>query len=110
MIAGTELPHSFDPSTGLLTYAALGQVDPQILSLDANNLAPRFGLAWSPSFLPHTVIRSGAGIYYADSALIEMQFSMSSPPFNSTRMTAITGTRIRNDGRVKHNRPSKPPA
>ena len=79
-----KLPHSFDPSTGLLTYAALGQVDPQILSFDSNNLAPRFGLAWSPSFLPHTVIRSGAGIYYADSALIEMQFSMSSPPFNTT--------------------------
>jgi hypothetical protein len=60
--------HSFDFSTGLLTYAALGQVNPQILSSDAKELAPRLGAAWSPSFLKNTVIRAGAGIYYADSA------------------------------------------
>src|SRR5207244_6100939 len=79
-----KLPHSFDPATGLLTYAALDQVDPRILSFDGNNLAPRFGVAWSPRFLPRTVIRAGAGIYYADSALIEQQFAMVAPPFTTT--------------------------
>jgi len=79
-----NLVHSFDPSTGLLTYAALGQIDPKILSFDGNNFAPRFGLAWSPPFLPRTVIRAGAGAYYADSALIEMQFGIVAPPFNTT--------------------------
>jgi Carboxypeptidase regulatory-like domain len=79
-----QLPHSIDPNTGLLTYAALNQVDPRIVSFDKNNLAPRLGIAWSPSFLPHTVIRAGAGFYYADSALIEMQFAMVAPPFNTT--------------------------
>ena len=76
--------HSFDPTSGLLTYAALGQVNPQILKFDAKYLAPRFGLAWSPSMLRNTVIRAGAGIYYADSALIEMQFGMVAPPFSNT--------------------------
>jgi hypothetical protein len=82
--------HSFDPTTGLLTYAGLGQVNPQILSFDAKDFAPRFGLAWSPSKLHNTVIRAGAGIYYADSALIEMQFGMVAPPFSNT--LAITQT------------------
>src|SRR5581483_6040928 len=77
-------PHSIDRSTGLLTYAGLGQVNPQILSFDAKELAPRFGFAWSPSKLRNTVVRAGAGIYYADSALIEMQFGMVAPPFSST--------------------------
>jgi hypothetical protein len=76
--------HSFDRSTGLLTYAGLGQIDPKILSFDPKDLAPRFGIAWSPSKLRNTVIRAGAGIYYADSALIEMQFGMVAPPFSNT--------------------------
>jgi hypothetical protein len=49
--------HSFDFSTGMLTYATLGQVDTQILSFDAKDLAPRLGVAWSPSFLKNPVIR-----------------------------------------------------
>jgi len=82
--------HSFDPSSGLLTYAALGQVNPEILSFDPKEAAPRFGLAWSPAKLRNTVVRAGAGVYYADSALIEMQFGMVAPPFSST--LAITQT------------------
>lgn len=78
-----RLPHGFDYNTGLLTYAALGQVDPKILPMDWNNLTPRLGFAWKPSFLPNTVIRAGAGLYYADSKLIEAQFAMVAPPFNS---------------------------
>jgi hypothetical protein len=78
-----QLPHSIDPATGLLTYAALKQIDPKVVSFDGNNLAPRLGFAWSPAFLPHTVIRGGAGVYYADSALIEMQFAMVAPPFTN---------------------------
>jgi hypothetical protein len=85
-----DYAHSFDPSTGLLTYSALNQVSPQILSFDAKDFAPRFGLAWSPAKLPNTVIRAGAGVYYSDSALIEMQFGMVAPPFSNT--LAITQT------------------
>jgi hypothetical protein len=56
--------HGFDPSTGLLTYAALGQINPQAMNKDLNNLSPRIGLAWKPSALKATVIRAGGGIYY----------------------------------------------
>jgi len=79
-----QLPHGFDESTGLLTFAALGQVDPKLLSRDANNWTPRLGFAWQPHFLPRTVIRAGAGIYYSDTRLIELQFGMVGPPFNDS--------------------------
>jgi len=57
--------HGFDSATGLLTYAALGQINPQAAATDGNNLSPRFGLAWKPAALKATVIRAAGGIYYA---------------------------------------------
>jgi hypothetical protein len=57
--------HGFDSGTGLLTYAALGQIDPQAVATDWNNLSPRLGLAWKPSALSGTVIRAAGGIYYS---------------------------------------------
>ncbi|MBI3697069.1 MAG: TonB-dependent receptor [Acidobacteria bacterium] len=78
-----QFVHGFHEQTGLLTYAALRQLDPRVLPMDKNNLTPRLGLAWRPSFLPNTVIRAAAGMYYSDSALIEMQFAMVAPPFNT---------------------------
>jgi hypothetical protein len=57
--------HGFDQSTGLLTFAALGQISPKVISTDWNNIAPRFGVAWKPKRLKATVVRAGAGIYYS---------------------------------------------
>jgi hypothetical protein len=57
--------HGFDPATGLVTYAALGQINPQAVATDRNNLSPRLGLAWKPARLKATVIRAGGGIYYS---------------------------------------------
>ncbi len=57
--------HGFDFATGLLTYAALGQIRPQAVATDWNNLSPRLGLAWRPAALKATVIRAAAGIYYS---------------------------------------------
>lgn len=34
------------------------------LTNDYNNVAPRFGLAWQPSFAPKIVVRGGWGMYY----------------------------------------------
>ncbi len=79
--ADANIPHSFDFKTGLLTYAALKQVSPQVVKPDYKDWAPRLGVAWQPSFLKNTVVRAGAGIYYETGALIETQFDMVAPPF-----------------------------
>jgi Carboxypeptidase regulatory-like domain len=74
--------HGFDPVTGLVTYAALGQISPQVISTDRNNFAPRLGLAWKPGFLKATVVRAGAGVYYSEFPWFVEQFSLiGSPPF-----------------------------
>jgi len=78
----SKWPHGFDPKTGLLTYAALGQLSAEILSTPLDHFTPRFGFAWKPAFLPNTVIRSGVGVYYSEDALSPFQAGMVAPPFN----------------------------
>ncbi|MBI1790909.1 MAG: carboxypeptidase regulatory-like domain-containing protein [Acidobacteria bacterium] len=81
--SGRAVPHIFEFSTGLLKYAALGEIDPRVFRPDRNNWTPRFGAAWQPARLKNTVIRAGVGAYYEDTALIEAQFSMVAPPFQN---------------------------
>ncbi len=83
-------PHGFDYKTGLLTFAALGQIDPKVIPTPLNQFTPRFGLAWKPGFLPDTVIRSGVGVYYSDGSEIELQAAMVAPPF-STPVALVNG-------------------
>ena len=77
-----DYPHGFDPSTGLLEFAVLGQVDPRVIEPDSNNIAPRVGLAWQLD--DKTVVRAGAGVYFSDMQLIELQFSAVGPPFTNS--------------------------
>lgn len=74
-----DLPHGFDVETGLLTFAVLGEVDPKVIQPDNNNFAPRLGFAWQLG--KDTVVRAGAGVYYSDQQLIELQFASVGPPF-----------------------------
>ncbi|MEZ5361663.1 MAG: carboxypeptidase-like regulatory domain-containing protein [Bryobacterales bacterium] len=76
-----DLPHGFDSQTGLLKFAALGEINPKVITPDKNNFAPRLGFAWQLD--DKTVIRSGAGVYYSDQQLIELQFSAVGPPNRS---------------------------
>ena len=78
-----KLPHALDYNTGLLQYAALGQIDPKVITMNWHNFTPRLGFAWKPERLRNTVVRAGAGTYYTDTKLIEAQFAMVAPPFNT---------------------------
>ena len=74
--------HGFDRGSGLITYAALGQIDPKAVSTRFTDVAPRLGLAWQPPFLAKTVIRAAAGIYYSQLPWLAFQLPLIiSPPF-----------------------------
>ncbi|HUV96730.1 MAG TPA: carboxypeptidase-like regulatory domain-containing protein [Acidobacteriaceae bacterium] len=81
--ADRQIPHAFNFSTGLLEYAGLGQVAPQIIHPDRNNFTPRLGFVWQPNFWHNGVVRGGAGIYYGQMGLLEAQFGAVAPPFQN---------------------------
>jgi hypothetical protein len=72
-------PHVVDLKTGKVTFAALGQINPQVYRVDLNNFAPRIGFAWQPHFWRDTIVRAGAGFYYpAENAIYEL-FAITAP-------------------------------
>jgi hypothetical protein len=74
-----DLVHSFDPNTGLVTYAGLGQTSSQTIDADRNNFAPRLGLAWQPGSRGKIVIRLGTGIYYSEFPWLFAPYPVLSP-------------------------------
>jgi hypothetical protein len=70
----------FAPDLGTVVYANKG-VRSSIVDPDYKNFAPRVGFAWRPSLLRNTVVRAGAGIYYATDNWNELQFEVIGPPF-----------------------------
>ena len=44
-----NLIHAFDFNTGLLTFTALGQVNPEVFNMTMTNVAPRVGFNTSRS-------------------------------------------------------------
>jgi outer membrane receptor protein involved in Fe transport len=74
-----------DPSVENVVYSRDGKVRNGIVDPDYNNVAPRVGFAWSPAFLPKTVLRGGAGTFYATDNWNELQFLVNAPDFASTQ-------------------------
>ena len=74
-----------DPSVEQVVYSRDGAVRNGIVDPDYNNFAPRVGFAWNPSFLTNTVIRGGAGTFYASDNWNELQFLVYAPDFASTQ-------------------------
>lgn len=90
--SAADYPHGFDPATGLLEFAVLGQVDPRVIEPDSDNIAPRVGIAWQLD--NKTVLRAGGGVYFSDMQLIELQFSAVGPPFTNSVDAINTGKLI----------------
>lgn len=83
--ADKNYPHSFDFTTGHITYAALGQINPEVYSMTLDNFEPRLGFAWNPGFSRNTVVRAGAGIYAAQPFFFYSQFSIVGPGVTVTQ-------------------------
>ncbi len=66
--------HGFNFNTGLLTFAALGQMNPEIYPMTMTNWAPRAGFSYQID--SKTVIRGGGGLYYTTQELVNVQYSV----------------------------------
>lgn len=71
-----NLIHAFDFNSGLLTFAALGQVNPEVFNMTLTNFAPRVGFAYQPPFLANSVLRGGWGLYYTSQEDVNAQYSI----------------------------------
>jgi len=67
-------------NAGLQKFPLLGQVRETVVTRDLTNFAPRVGLAWNPSFAKSWAFRAGAGVYYDQTQMNELQFMTNSPP------------------------------
>lgn len=62
-----------------MLYAALNQISPEIYATDWRNFSPRLGIAWQPKPSSGTVIRAGAGLYYASERALYDLFGITAP-------------------------------
>lgn len=69
-----NLAHSFDFKTGEETFAALGQVNPELYNMTMTDFAPRVGLSWQA--MHNTVVRAGWGIYYTTEQALGLQYGI----------------------------------
>lgn len=88
-----ELDHvfGFDFNTGKQLFPILGQIRDSIINPDHHNFAPRLGLAYNPRWAPSWVLRAGAGVYYDQTQLNEVQFTTNSPPTFFQQNINLTG-------------------
>jgi outer membrane receptor protein involved in Fe transport len=75
----------FNPAIGQIQYSSLGQVRNGVINPDYDDVGPRLGFAWSPSFLKNTVVRAAGGIFYATDNWNELQFLVIAPLYYSSQ-------------------------
>lgn len=75
----------YDPEGGELVRVGTGGVPRSGYLPDRNNWAPRIGLAWRPG-AGGTVLRTGYGVYYDQSALAPGEGLYFNPPFFDFRL------------------------
>ncbi len=75
----------YDPATGTLVPVGTGGVPRSGYKSDANNFAPRVGIAWSPG-RGDTVVRAGYGVYFDQSALAPAEGLYFNAPYFDFRL------------------------
>lgn len=86
---GIEQPKVRNPDAQL---AAAG-IDTSKVPEDDNNIAPRVGFAWTPSFSPRSVVRGGYGIFYGRTPAIMIGTAHSNNGINVQTIT-FTGNLV----------------
>lgn len=71
-----NLIHGFNFATGVSTFSALGQVNPEVFPMTMTNWAPRLGFSYQPPGLKNTLVRAGWGIYYTTQEDVNAQYSI----------------------------------
>ncbi len=71
----------YDPATGSLVQVGTNGVPRGGFETDTNNIAPRFGVSWTPASSGHTLVRGSYGLYYSQSALAPGEALYFSPPY-----------------------------
>ncbi len=70
----SDLIHGFNFTTGLETFAALGQVNPEVFPMTRTDWAPRIGGSYQID--KNTVLRGGWGLYYTNQMALNVQYSV----------------------------------
>lgn len=88
-----ELDHvfGFDFKTGRQLFPSIGEIRPSVIEPDHKNFAPRLGLAYSPAWAGAWVFRAGAGVYFDQTQMNEVQFITNSPPTFFQQNINLTG-------------------
>lgn len=83
--------YGFDFNTGKQLFPTLGQIRKSVISPDYKNFAPRLGFAYNPKWAPSVAIRAGAGIYWDQTQMNEIQFIVNGPPAYTQQNLNATG-------------------
>lgn len=86
---GIEQPEVRNPDPQLLAAG----IDTSVVPEDDDNVAPRLGFAWVPSFSPKSLVRGGYGVFYGRTPAIMVGTAHSNNGINVQTIT-FTGNQV----------------